>query len=149
MTDWIRRLIVSPVLALVIFTAGCAAVTGESAPAANAPATRPAESSAGLKVMTFNLRYASPTGANSWPVRRPIMVELLKTHLPDLVGTQEGLYGQLKDLASDLPQYEWIGLGRDGGSRGEFMAVFYRRDRFEPMDPADAERRRQTPQSVR
>ena len=53
---------------------------------------------------------------------------------PDLIGTQEGLYQQLKDLAADLPQYEWIGLGRDGGSRGEFMAVFYRKDRFEPLE---------------
>lgn len=86
-----------------------------------------------LCVMTFNLRYASATPPNAWPQRRPVMRACLQRLAPDLVGTQEGLYGQLKDLASDLPDYEWIGLGRDGGSRGEFMAVFYRRARFEPM----------------
>jgi endonuclease/exonuclease/phosphatase family metal-dependent hydrolase len=52
---------------------------------------------------------------------------------PDVLGTQEGLYAQLKDIASDLPDYAWIGLGREGGSRGEFMAVFYRKARLEPL----------------
>ena len=86
-----------------------------------------------LCVMTFNLRYASPRPPNSWPERRPVMRDCIRRLAPDLIGTQEGLYAQLKDLATDLPDYEWIGLGRDGGSRGEFMAVFYRRERFEPM----------------
>jgi endonuclease/exonuclease/phosphatase family metal-dependent hydrolase len=85
-------------------------------------------------VMSFNLRYASYSGANAWPERRPIMVDCLREANPDLIGTQEGVYGQLKDLAADLPEYEWIGLGREGGSRGEFMAIFYRRDRFEPLE---------------
>jgi endonuclease/exonuclease/phosphatase family metal-dependent hydrolase len=40
---------------------------------------------------------------------------------------------QVKDLDADLPDFDWIGLGRDGGSRGEFMAVFYRRQRLEPL----------------
>jgi endonuclease/exonuclease/phosphatase family metal-dependent hydrolase len=53
---------------------------------------------------------------------------------PDLIGTQEGVYHQLRDIAADLPEYDWIGLGRDGGSRGEFMAVYYRKDRFEPLE---------------
>ena len=86
-----------------------------------------------LAVMTFNLRYASQTPPNSWPQRRPVMKACLQQYAPDLIGTQEGLYGQIKDLASDLPDYAWIGTGRDGGSRGEFMAVFYRTDRFEPV----------------
>ncbi|MBM3849894.1 MAG: endonuclease/exonuclease/phosphatase family protein [Verrucomicrobia bacterium] len=83
--------------------------------------------------MTYNLRYASPQGPEAWPLRRPAMKALLEEQAPDLMGTQEGVYGQLRDLASDLPAHDWIGTGRDGGSRGEFMAVFYRRDRFEPL----------------
>jgi endonuclease/exonuclease/phosphatase family metal-dependent hydrolase len=85
-----------------------------------------------LCIMTFNLRYASPSPPNSWPERRPVMRECIRRVAPDLIGTQEGLYPQLQDLAADLPEYEWIGFGRDGGSRGEFMAVFYQRSRFEP-----------------
>lgn len=87
-----------------------------------------------LTVMTYNLRYASKTPPNAWPDRLPIMKELIAAQKPDVIGTQEGLYGQLKDLAAGLPEYEWLGLGRDGGSHGEFMAIFYRRDRLEPLE---------------
>ena len=83
--------------------------------------------------MSFNLRYASMNRPNAWPDRRPVMRECILKMSPDIMGTQEGVYPQLKDIARDLPDYEWIGLGRDGGSRGEFMAVFYRKSRFEPM----------------
>ena len=87
-----------------------------------------------LKVMTFNLRYASNTPPNAWPARRPVVKSLIEQERPDIFGTQEGLWQQIKDIASDLPDYAWIGLGRDGGSRGEFMAVFYRRERLEPLE---------------
>src|SRR5262245_55133623 len=92
-----------------------------------------ASNAAPLRVMTYNLRYASPTPPNAWPKRRPLMKELILQIAPDVLGTQEGLYPQLKDLASDLPDYQWIGLGREGGSKSEFMAVFYRPARLEPM----------------
>jgi endonuclease/exonuclease/phosphatase family metal-dependent hydrolase len=47
------------------------------------------------------------------------MRALLEEQAPDVIGTQEGLPGQLEDLASDLPAYGWVGQGREGGSRGE------------------------------
>ncbi len=83
--------------------------------------------------MTYNLRYASPKPPNAWPQRRPLMRELIQKIAPDVMGTQEGVYYQLKDLSADLPEFDWIGLGREGGSRGEFMAVFYRKARLEPL----------------
>lgn len=86
-----------------------------------------------LRVMAYNLRYASDRPPNAWPDRRPAMKRLLEREAPDLIGTQEGVYRQLRDLAADLPAYDWIGLGRNGGSSGEFMAIFYRRDRFEVL----------------
>jgi endonuclease/exonuclease/phosphatase family metal-dependent hydrolase len=89
--------------------------------------------SAEIVVMSYNLRYASTNRPNAWPDRRPLVKEVIEKYAPDIFGTQEGVYSQLKDVANDLPDYEWIGLGRDGGSRGEFMAVFYRRQRFEPL----------------
>jgi endonuclease/exonuclease/phosphatase family metal-dependent hydrolase len=87
-----------------------------------------------LLIATYNLRYASDVPPNDWPQRRPRVRALLDRYRPDLIGTQEGLYTQIKDIAADQPAYEWIGLGRDGGSRGEFMAIFYRRDRLEPLE---------------
>ncbi len=98
-------------------------------------AAQPAATAApgALTVMTYNLRFASPTPPNAWPQRRPLVAEVIQKLAPDVIGTQEGLYGQLQDLAADLPAFEWIGVGRDGGSRGEFMAVFYRKTRLEPV----------------
>lgn len=87
-----------------------------------------------LKVMTYNLRYASLEPPNAWPDRRPLVAEVVRDFEPDLMGTQEGVYSQIKELASDLPDYDWIGLGRDGGSRGEFMAIFFKKERFEPLE---------------
>jgi hypothetical protein len=70
-----------------------------------------------LGIMSFNLRFASTAEPNSWTVRRPVMRELLRRERPHVIGTQEGLYQQLRDIDSDLgPHYDWIGTGREGGS---------------------------------
>jgi len=94
-----------------------------------------------LLVMSFNLRRGAAYArllrgsADSWAARRPVMAELLRREEPTVLGTQEGLYGQLKDLHRDLPDwYDWIGEGRSGGSRGEFMAIFYDVRRLEPLE---------------
>lgn len=87
-----------------------------------------------IKVMTFNLKFATPEPPNSWVQRRPVTAEMIRSVSPDIIGTQEGLYSQIKDIKSDCPEYDWIGLGRDGGSCGEFGAIFYRSDRFEPIE---------------
>jgi endonuclease/exonuclease/phosphatase family metal-dependent hydrolase len=88
-----------------------------------------------LHVMSFNLRFASDTPPNSWPERRPVMRELLLRAQPDLIGTQEGLFAQLQDIQADLPaRYDSIGLGREGGSRGEFMMIFYDTTRLTPLE---------------
>jgi len=87
-----------------------------------------------LCVMTYNLRYASPNPPNDWPTRRPLVHEVIQRAAPDVLGTQEGLYDQLQEIASDLPEYSWVGVGRDDGQlKGEFMAVFYRKARLEPL----------------
>lgn len=89
------------------------------------------EQRADLDVMTFNLRYAEDAGPNSWAQRRPAMRALLTAERPDLIGTQEGLATQLRDVNNDLgPGYGRAGLGREGGDRGEHMAVFFDRTRL-------------------
>jgi endonuclease/exonuclease/phosphatase family metal-dependent hydrolase len=101
--------------------------------AGSSPVPAQAAAAAPLGVMTYNLRYASPNPPNAWPQRRPLIREVIQNAAPDVIGTQEGVYSQLKDLAADLPEFDWIGLGREGGSKGEFMAVFYRTARLEPL----------------
>lgn len=86
-----------------------------------------------VKAMTYNIQVAGTQPPHAWASRRPIMARLLQREAPDVIGTQEGRYEQVRDLAAALPDHDWIGLGREGGSQGEFMAIFYRRDRFEPV----------------
>lgn len=87
-----------------------------------------------LCVMTYNLRYASKTPPNAWPERRPLVREVIELVKPDVIGTQEGLHAQLLDVAADVPEFAWTGVGRDDGiQKSEFMAVFYRRARLEPL----------------
>lgn len=87
-----------------------------------------------LTIMTFNLRFASDTPPNAWSQRRPVTRACIEKTAPDVIGTQEGVYSQLKDIAADQPAYAWIGQGREGGSHGEFMAIFYRTNRLEPLE---------------
>lgn len=117
---------------------GMAACLTIFAGCAGGPAPNPAGISGSgigqLSVMTFNIRYAHTQPPDLWPDRLPVITEMIGRRRPDVIGTQEGLYHQLRDLENALPDYEWIGIGRDGGSRGEFMAVFYRKDRLEPIE---------------
>ena len=87
-----------------------------------------------IKVMTFNIRYASAFGANAWPKRRAGVVEVIREQKPGIIGTQEGLHHQLLYMDKELAEYKWIGVGREGGKRGEFMAIFYRSDRLKPLE---------------
>jgi endonuclease/exonuclease/phosphatase family metal-dependent hydrolase len=44
---------------------------------------------------------------------------------------QEVLHGQAADLRASLPDYEFLGVGRDDGKRaGEYAAIFWKADRF-------------------
>jgi endonuclease/exonuclease/phosphatase family metal-dependent hydrolase len=123
--NWLVRTIVLLSVILAVLPAGIAGFAAE----------RDAASAAGnLGVMTYNLRFASTNPPNAWPQRRPVMRELIQKLSPDIIGTQEGLLGQLRDLAQDLPEYTWTGIGRDDGrEKGEFMAVFYRTNRLQPL----------------
>ena len=87
-----------------------------------------------IKVMSFNIRYASNFGANSWPKRRSGVVQVIRDKKADLIGTQEGLHHQLLYMDKELKNHKWIGVGREGGNKGEFMAIFYRTDRFKPLE---------------
>ena len=49
-------------------------------------------------------------------------------------GLQEALKGQIDDLQALLPDYAWLGVGReDGMEQGEFAPIFYRRDRLDTL----------------
>jgi len=85
-----------------------------------------------LRVATYNIRYdATDDTLNAWSKRLPVMVDLIRFHQFDIFGTQEGLHHQLQGLAAGLPDYEYIGVGReDGKQKGEFAAIFYNKNKY-------------------
>lgn len=88
-----------------------------------------------LKVMSFNLRYGTADdGEDAWPNRRGLVVETIERVKPDVFGTQECLEFQADYLAEHLPDYHWIGMGRDVGGGGEMAAIFYRKALLAPLE---------------
>jgi len=86
--------------------------------------------------MTFNIRYDEPRdGVNAWPKRKTKVADVIRFHKADLVGVQEALLSQLKDLKSLLPGFSWCGVGRtDGKEAGEYSAIIYRDARFQLLE---------------
>jgi endonuclease/exonuclease/phosphatase family metal-dependent hydrolase len=83
-----------------------------------------------LKLMTYNLKFASPRFQPTWEVRREWQVDLIRNYDPDIIGTQEGLKEQIDYLMEKLPEYIVVGEGRKGGDDDEHMAIFIKRDKF-------------------
>ncbi len=83
-----------------------------------------------IKLMSYNLKFASPTFEPSWEVRREMQVDLIRKYSPDIIGTQEGLKEQIDYLQDQLTEYIVIGEGRKGGDDDEHMAIFFKKDKF-------------------
>ncbi len=88
-----------------------------------------------FRVMSYNILRAATDMENDWGERKAILVEDIKATDPDLFGVQEAEFHQMEYLIENLPDYEYIGAGRDDGERGgEFCAVFYKKDEFDLLD---------------
>ena len=69
-----------------------------------------------LKIMTYNIK-------------------LLKFYEPDILGIQEAMPNQMKDIDGFLEDYDFVGVGRDDGKdQGEYSAIFYKRDKFKVLE---------------
>ncbi len=86
-----------------------------------------------LKVMSYNVLCYGPDEFN-WILRRDMVIDLIKRELPDSFGVQEAHYDWMKTLCDALPEYAYVGIGREGGTEGEFSAVFYLKNKFTILD---------------
>ena len=79
------------------------------------------------KLMTYNIKYDNTSDTvNNWNDRKEKMVELLKHYEPAFIGMQEVLINQLEYLDTALPDYNYVGVGRDDGKeKGEFSPILY------------------------
>ena len=87
-----------------------------------------------LKVATYNIRNENSgdvSNGNGWAKRCPVICNLIQFHDFDIFGAQEVLNGQLLNLLSALPEYSYIGVGRDDGKeKGEYAPIFYKTEKF-------------------
>ncbi|CAG8607807.1 2112_t:CDS:2 [Funneliformis caledonium] len=85
-----------------------------------------------FRVATFNIRFdnnevpatsvnkvsSNVTGETPWQVRRVKVADTILFHRIDLVGIQEALYNQIKDLELLLgSNWGWVGVGRNDGKK--------------------------------
>ncbi len=85
------------------------------------------------KIMSYNIKYDNVNDTvNNWNDRKAAMVTLLQKHAPEFIGMQEVLVNQLEYLNQSLPNYAYIGVGRDDGKKkGEFSPILYNTKNYE------------------
>lgn len=89
-----------------------------------------------LKVMTFNVRYDNPDdGPQNWHNRKENVIKMLHFYDLDAIGMQEVLAHQLEYFKTNLPEFGFVGVGReDGVDKGEFAPIFFKKSRFKHLD---------------
>ena len=85
-----------------------------------------------LKLMTYNIRLdVESDGENKWSNRKDYFTSQIQFYEPDIFGVQESKPNQVLDIASALPAYDYIGVGRDGIGQGESSNIYYKKNRFQ------------------
>lgn len=101
-----------------------------------------------LNVGSFNVRNGGPlrpgrerpkkgdySKFNGWDDRKDLLCDMINLEAFDVFGAQEVRKKQLDYMMSKLPDYEYIGVGRDDGKeKGEFCPVIYRSKEFKLLD---------------
>lgn len=83
-------------------------------------------------VMSYNIKLDYPKeGDHSWKNRKPFLINQIKFYEPDIMGVQEAMPNQMKDIDSLMTSYNFVGVGRDDGKvEGEYSAIFYKTEKF-------------------
>ena len=82
--------------------------------------------------MSFNIkRNYFVGGPKCFHKRKEVIQEVVRRYDPDIIGTQELTASSLSILKKLLSQYSYVGKGRGGDDKGEYTAIFYRKDKFD------------------
>lgn len=83
-----------------------------------------------LRILSFNVLCAGKEH-RWWENRVPLVCSIIKEYKPSSFGVQEAHWEWMQALCTNLPEYDYVGVGRDDGDKdGEFSAVFYLKDEF-------------------
>ena len=105
---------------------------------ANAAGSSASKRAITLRIASFNNQYdntRAPSGSGVWKGRFPLVLKLLREEKFDIVGMQEPLWHQMKDMDSALKNdYAWVGCSIHGqlkSGKGHYNPIFYRWKKFE------------------
>ena len=101
-----------------------------------------------LSVISFNIRVrgglSELINPNSWSRRKSATPAMIKDQCPDIFGVQEALSDQLTYVGDNLPNYSYVGVGREDNKEiseitdpeesGEIMAIFYNTSKIKLLE---------------
>jgi endonuclease/exonuclease/phosphatase family metal-dependent hydrolase len=88
-----------------------------------------------LKIMTYNIRLdITSDGENDWTHRKDFFNAQIQFYAPDVFGVQEAKPNQVLDIATALPKYDYVGIGREGVGKGESSNIFYSKEKFKVIE---------------
>lgn len=101
-----------------------------------------------LNVGSFNIRNGGPlrpgqerpkkgdySKFNGWDDRKQYLCDMINLEAFDVFGSQEVRKKQLDEMMALLPDYDYVGVGRDDGAeKGEYCPVIYRRKEFKLLN---------------
>ncbi|MCI8601659.1 MAG: endonuclease/exonuclease/phosphatase family protein [Oscillospiraceae bacterium] len=98
-----------------------------------------------MKIVSYNIKCDLPEGAleqhpehfpepmrrNTFAARSALIREVLEREKPDIVGFQELQPHMVRWMKENLPEYAFVGHGREKALDGEHMLLGYRRDKLD------------------
>lgn len=86
-----------------------------------------------ITVMTYNV-YIKGSGERSPENRAPYVAQNIRRYMPDSFGLQEADADWIERIAKAMPEYAYVGVGRNADGGGEASPVFYKKDKYEVLD---------------
>ena len=84
-----------------------------------------------LRVMTFNIRNSyARDGENDWKHRKKLVYQTIRDYSPAILGLQEANHAQQNELLTALPEYDFVGIGTKGETKGQYCSILYLKNRF-------------------
>ncbi len=83
-----------------------------------------------VTAMTYNV-YISGSGEKSPENRAEYVIENIRKYMPDSFGLEEADINWIERISLGMPEYAYVGNGRDKDLGGEYSPVFYLKDKYE------------------
>ncbi len=90
-----------------------------------------------LNLASYNVRTATNSDVkqgDGWATRHATLCDFIRFCDYDIFGAQEVRHNQLTDMLAALDGYAYVGEGREGGEKGEYSPIFYKKEALKLLD---------------